>query len=322
MAQSMPELFALHEISADVYETLHHPEQMGNANSIAYGGCTLAAATNAAHFNIPDGYRCYSLLGNYLGPALTDRNLRCMVKEIRKTRTFITKLVEVYQKQDDASSRGCLVMLADFHLKEAASVLTYSKSSTLKYKAAESYPTPKEQCNKMVAAGQLSQEAADTIETTFGLMSRMFDQRLCSESMLTQTMVGIAKEVETTQESLSIVDRTSADWFKVHKPVKTRAEQASCLAFVIDQSIAFIPLTHSKMFIREAGACSSLDFALRIFVNDFDLNDWHLREWKTIAGEAGRTYSEAQMWDRNGNMVASMTQASILRPKQQKATKL
>jgi hypothetical protein len=38
-----------------------------------------------------------------------------------------------------------------------------------------------------------------------------------------------------------------------------------------------------------------LDFALRNLVNDVDLNEWHLREIKTIAGGDGRAYSKARL---------------------------
>lgn len=72
----------------------------------------------------------------------------------------------------------------------------------------------------------------------------------------------------------------------------------------------------------EAGVQSSLDFALRIFVNGgqrgVDLNEWNLREWSTVTGGEGRTYTEASVWDGSGRMVCNMTQQCILRPKAQK----
>jgi acyl-CoA thioesterase len=52
-----------------------------------------------------------------------------------------------------------------------------------------------------------------------------------------------------------------------------------------------------------------------------DLNEWHLKEMKTINGAEGRTFGEAHLWDLKGNLVASMTQQSIMRPHKPKPAK-
>jgi acyl-CoA thioesterase len=83
----------------------------------------------------------------------------------------------------------------------------------------------------------------------------------------------------------------------------------------MDGALSFIPLTHSKMSLHDAGACSSLDFALRIMSNKIDMREWNFKEMKTIHGSDGRTYSEGRLFDRKGKMVAIMNQQSILRPK-------
>jgi len=78
-----------------------------------------------------------------------------------------------------------------------------------------------------------------------------------------------------------------------------------------------MPLSHNHQFLDDSGACSSLDFALRVFTNDLDMSKWHYREMNTITGGNGRTFSEARLWDNKGSerrMVALMTQQAILRP--------
>lgn len=77
-----------------------------------------------------------------------------------------------------------------------------------------------------------------------------------------------------------------------------------------------MPLSHNHQFLDDSGACSSLDFALRVFTNDLDMSKWHYREMNTITGGIGRTFSEARLWDNGGErrMVALMTQQAILRP--------
>ena len=83
----------------------------------------------------------------------------------------------------------------------------------------------------------------------------------------------------------------------------------------MDAGLAFIPLVHSKKFLDDAGACSTLDFSFRVFVNDLNVNEWLFREIKTATGGSGRTFVESTVWDEKGRMVANMTQQNILRPK-------
>ena len=111
-----------------------------------------------------------------------------------------------------------------------------------------------------------------------------------------------------------MTDKTSAEWIRVRHPVNSPQDRFACLAFVMDGALAFIPLTHSNMFLDDAAATSSLDFALRFFTGEVEPSKWHLRELKSVVGGDGRTYNEARIWGEEGNMVASMTQQCILRP--------
>ena len=76
-----------------------------------------------------------------------------------------------------------------------------------------------------------------------------------------------------------------------------------------------MPLSHNGMFLDDAGACSTLDFSLRVMVERLDLGKWHLRELRTNAGGGARTFSECDVWDEAGRLVASMSQQCVLRPK-------
>lgn len=111
------------------------------------------------------------------------------------------------------------------------------------------------------------------------------------------------------------MDKTSADWFRSKQTLKSAAENAVALAWMLDAAIAFMPLTHNKMFLDDAEACSTLDFSLRLLINHIDVSQWHMRELRTTAGGSARTFSECQVWNESGKMVASMTQQNILRPK-------
>lgn len=313
-AATLPELFALKKLSPHTYETILPPERMGNAANIAYGGCTLAAGINAACQDVPPSYRLYSALGSYLGPALTDRKLQCRVTSLRNTRTFATRLVEVSQTLDNGSNRACMVFLADFQLPEKASLLVYSKPPTslpIHWRHCQTYD---EVHRRLVAEGTISEDVLRAHDELFSMSRRFVELRSIPGSIMAETLKGAAKTAPTSQEHLRIYDKTSSDWIRQKQRCSTYFEQISALAWLSDMAVAFIPLMHNHMYFDDTSACSSLEFALRVFKNEIDPEAWMMREFKTVTGGAGRNYSETQFWDEEGVMVASMTQQSILRP--------
>ena len=130
MASTIPELVSVRRINPSefepinnpvqrqpnpiLFESIYKPEKMGNLANIAFGGNTLAVAVNAALQTIPPNFFLYSALGNYLGPAFTDRTLQCEVRDVRSTKTFATRHVELSQVQMDGERRLCLFLSADF----------------------------------------------------------------------------------------------------------------------------------------------------------------------------------------------------------------
>ncbi|OAG08789.1 Thioesterase/thiol ester dehydrase-isomerase [Paraphaeosphaeria sporulosa] len=311
-AETLSDQVAVSALEYDRFVSVYKPESMGNTAKIAYGGCAIAIAISAAYQTMDSQYSLYTAMGHYLGPALVDRPLFAAVRRIRDTRTFATRQVEISQIQDNGSARVCMIVSVDFHTKEKASLLEYSASPSIRYQSVEALPTVKQASEVMIAQGKVSRTTVDFNEKQYALRERLVESRPCPEGMAYQTMNGEIK-VPTTQDNLPLVDRFSGDYFKAKHQLANQAEQMAALGFIMDGALSFIPLTHSSMSLRDAAACSSLDFALRIFTHDIDINDWHFREFKTVVGGEGRTYSESRLWDRAGKMVANMTQQSILR---------
>lgn len=309
MAATVIELLSVRETSPSHFESIHNPEKMGNAANIAYGGNTLGVAITAALQTVHSRYFLYSALGNYLGPAFTDRILHCSVRSIRTTKTFATRHVEVSQVQNSGDKRLCLFLTADFQTAEPASLLTYSRPPRMSYRTVEESPTLEENRQDMLDRGLIDQKTMPLSDVLFGLAGRLLERRPCPEGVLTQNLIGLAKKgTPTTQDHLPLPLKTSGDYFRSKHELKTPAEHVSALAFVTDMATSFLPLVHSGQSLTDASAQSSLDFAFRVFTNDLDLNQWQLRELSTITGGDGRTYTEAQVWDRHGKMVCSMTQ--------------
>jgi acyl-CoA thioesterase len=127
---SLSEILSFRTLGDAKWETNYPPQRMGNVSNIAYGGFAIAVAAQAACKSVPEGYHMYTLMGDFLGPAFTDRPLRASTRLLRKTRTFATCQIEVTQvvtsKEGKQEERACLVALGDFQVQEKGNVLEYS----------------------------------------------------------------------------------------------------------------------------------------------------------------------------------------------------
>lgn len=318
MTEPLAAQLAVERTGEDEYVSKALPVRMGNVAPIAYGGSTLGIAVNAALATVPATHRLYSLLGHYLGPASIEQHLQCKVTRTRSTPTFATRRVEVRQKQKDGSLRVVLEIIADFHVVEEAK-FTYNAKPQRSFASLQDSKPDDEVNEALLADGKISRGQLEAAKTSFAANRRHFETRLPPESLSGQNLHGISKS-GTTQDHLDMTEKTSGDWMRSRDEHLTDADQIAVLSFFMDGGLAFLPLAHSNMFLNEAGACSSLDIALRLYQPTIDLRNWHFRErHSTVAGH-GRTYTEARLWDEQGNVVASMTQQGILRPKKVKAS--
>ncbi|KAI8722829.1 hypothetical protein NCS52_00428000 [Fusarium sp. LHS14.1] len=295
MAPTLAELVAVEQLEKGEYVSKTLPIRMGNSMPIAYGGCTAGVAVSAACATAPPTMALYSVLGHFLGPASTDRKLHCSVTHTRDTRSFATRRVQVKQQQPDGKFRVCMELIADFHPES-------DKCENIT-----------EHVGKLVANGTVEKEQADAFLKSFSAMETFFDARYCLDGVAGQNMGGSIKDKTTTQDDRHVTDKTSAEWQRARDPLATNADNMAALSFLMDGGLSFLPLTHNHLWFDDVTACSSLDFALRIFVPDLKLDEWHLKERRTYRAGNGRTFAEGKLWDEHGNLVASESQQSILR---------
>ncbi|KAJ4408318.1 hypothetical protein N0V91_003322 [Didymella pomorum] len=310
--KSLAEQLAFRQLGENSWTTLHPPQRMGNALPIAYGGYAIAVACKAACLSVPEGYHIYSFLGNYLGPASTDRPLRAMTRTVRQTRTFATRHVEVSQIQDDGKSRVCLFATADFQVKEKGSMFEYSRPPTKKYSAREGLLSGQDVAAQLLKDGKVGQQTHAAYTKAFTVTASLFECHPCPEGIFAQNLSGMAKSLPHSQDSLPLTSRTTADWFRSATPLSNPIDNLAALTFYSDGALSFCPLSFTHLYLDDSAACSSLDFALRFF-RDVDVEKWHLREISTHAGSEGRTFSESWIWDEQGRAVATMSQQSIMR---------
>ncbi|CEH12046.1 hypothetical protein CBOM_00057 [Ceraceosorus bombacis] len=335
------------------FHTNYNPVKMGNTADIAYGGCAIAVAVNAAIASVeaerqkrdssasakgkstaPKSKAVYALSGNYLGPARADRPFIVDVESLRDTKTFTTILVRLKQRLDSGEERSCLVTIVDF---VARSDLPEAQRNILTYNAAppkvahhSDLPLASEWQQQRVRDNLVPQKALDMSIVFFGRFMDIVNSKYPDDSILGPSLYGLLRDFETQQEHLSIPEKNSTDWFQSSVnlnerehgdytatnallPISTYAANISLASFFLDGALSFLSLSFSHRWLADAGACSSLDFSLRFHVDDFDLARWHLREVKTHVSTHERTYNEARMWDEQGRLVATMTQVGVLK---------
>jgi len=171
-----------------------------------------------------------------------------------------------------------------------------------------------EVADRLVTEGHVPRSAAVAYETMFAMSDTYFEARQCLAGVSGQNLMGLAPRLATTQDDRPIAEKTSAEWVRTRKSLSSEAENAAALAFIMDGALSFLPLNLDHKGFMDAGPCSTLDFALRLFVPRVEMGAWHLRERRTVAAGGGRTFSEGRIWDEKGVMVGSMTQSCILRP--------
>lgn len=308
---------AVVEVKKDEFVSKCLPRTMGNALPIAYGGCTIAVAVHSACKSVDQGFHIFSVLGSFHGPTRIDRNIKCRVSRIRQTRTFASRRVVAYQTQDDGSDRTCADLFVDFHVSEKG-MFEYSAPPSKEFRSSPSDPLKTgsrlDIVKKAVEDGQVSREKAKAHSVFFTMMEEYFEIRDCLDGVTGQNIWGLLKNLVTTQDHLPTYDKTAAEWFKARKPLRNEAESIAALAFAMDGAISFLPLNLEHRDLGDAGACSTLDFALRILAPEVRIDSWLLRERRAIAAHDSKTYSEARLWDESGKMVAVMSQTSICRP--------
>lgn len=304
--------------SQDTFTSIESPKRLGNAQPIAYGGCTAGWAVHSACKTLPSPkFHICNVMGAFHGPTRIDRQVFCRVTRTRDTKTFATRRVVAYQIQDDSTQRTCLDIFVDFHVLEPE-LLRYSAIPTRKYGTGptdpESTASYTELAERLVRQGHLEAAAVDGQKNMFAMAEAFMETRQCLDGVSGQNLMGYAKHVKTTQDHLPIADRTSAEYFRARQPLTGEAENAAALTFIMDGALSFLPLNLNNMNFADAGACSTLDFALRIMSPTLAMQKWHLRERKTIGAAVGRSYSESRLWDEDGNLVAVETQNCIIRP--------
>jgi acyl-CoA thioesterase II len=324
--ETIAQLLSVREVSANSYVSVYNPQPMGSLQPRAYGGCTLGVALSAAYASgVQPHFHAYSILGHFLGPANTDRPLYVDIERLRDTRTFLTLQIRVSQEQDGGKGkRACLSMIADFQAEEKKvfEPMVFSAKPARNWGPPSEGLTWTQHATRLRDKGVVSDKFVKGGAKGFALGMKYFDTRQLPDSPMGRRLFGVIKNVDTEQDKLPLTDKVSADWVRMPHTLKGENEHVPAIACLLDGAMSFIPLTHSHRFLDDVGVSGSLDFALRFFTNDINVNDWKLRELRAIVGAEARTYNEARLYSEDGKLVAIMNQQGIMRPKEEAKGKI
>ncbi|KAF0323846.1 hypothetical protein GQ607_008818 [Colletotrichum asianum] len=314
MSPSLSEQIGVESVGHGEFISQTLPMRMANARPVAYGGCSLSVAVSAACATTKPSLDLYSIVGHFHGPASPNEKLLCTVKNTRGTRSFSTRRVRVHQKQPDGTSRTCLDVLVDFHTREPSS-LDYSANPVMAWPKPENCPTGFDNLSSLQGRGAASDDELKEYRQILRQHEKFIETRICPNGVSGQNLSGVASKVPTTQDYLPVTLKRSAEWSRSRSPLRTSNENLAAVAFLMDGTCSFVPLTHDHMWFQDVTACSSIDVALRFFTKEVNFETWHIVERNAIRAGGNRTFAESRIWDGKGNLIAHMSQQSIMRLK-------
>lgn len=318
----------------DTFETIENPDRLGNPMPIAYGGFSLATGVQAAFNTVErDNFAVYSLLGHYLAPVSIDRNLVASVRRLRETRSFSTRFVTISQRQEDGSLRDCLTMTVDFIASptdadnDQISTLRYSINPLYPHQAHSELPDYFEDVERRVRDGDVKSRTKETFFTAFKSWKRYLEIKFVPGSAYDARVFGFEPQHKLPQDELPITERRSTNWVRSRIDLSSkgpevegtisaspRSANTALMVWILDGALSSIALTFERRRLDDIAAAASLDFAIRFTHDRPNMNRWNLHEIATIAGGWGRTFSQGNVYNESGSLVATMSQQNIMRP--------
>ncbi|KAK0549630.1 hypothetical protein OC846_003981 [Tilletia horrida] len=328
-----------------------------------FGGISFALAVQAAYETIHEevgaeaaaNYAVYSLQGSFCAPAPAQHAVHISIETIRRSRSFITRLVTLSQHSvsSDGGPRKFMVAVCDFVLKGRPSLVEFDTPplnpvTQGQWKKATELPSPIK-----VLEQRMKEAETKGDETLLAALKSEHDFRnwwngFCihvppPDSLLKDTYMERVRDLPTAQDELSIPDRRLADWFRILPdlseaslakisaqrpdcvPFRSTSFHRVCLAAMLDQVIPIAAVSVAKVPEQESAATVTLDFAVRFHRDDdLDANRWFLREVRSHTASSGRSLNMSTVWDEMGRIVATNSEQCLYspRPAPKKAARL
>ncbi len=248
----------------------------------SFGGQVLGQALAAAGETAPEGRELHSMHGYFLRPGVSEERMTFEVARLYDGRSFATRRVQAYQHGEVLMS-----LIASF--QEPADGLEHQETHDL-----SGVPDPDALPTVWERFGHLAHEGR-----TSWILNRPFDFRYIDPD--------ITLEVQHRTNKQSV-------WMRSRDQLNgSQLLHSAALAFASDYLLVEpVARQHGLPWATPGLKLASLDHAMW-FHRPFRVDEWLLYVLESPTSQGGRGLSHGRFYDREGNLVASVAQESMLR---------
>jgi len=277
------DLLNLKEIDKDTFSG----KSVTIGNAIVFGGQVLAQAINAAYRTIPEGRFLHSLHSYFLEAGDLTIPITYKVAEIRDGGSFSTRRITASQ-----NDKTIFILAASFHKQEEG------------FEHQTAMNTDVKQPEELLSWDEMRVKFGD-------LLPKSIKSFLSIERPISFKPVRVPNPLESKN-----LPAKEEIWFKLKGdiPKMDLTLKHQLLTYISDYNIlnaAFNPNAKDYNFYNTQTA--SLDHSMWFF-RDFDFDDWLLFSTESPNAFGARGLSRANIYTRDGKLVASVAQEGLLRP--------
>ena len=250
-----------------------------------FGGQVLGQSLHAAYQTVQENRTAHSMHGYFILGGDINVPINYHVDTIRDGRSFTTRRVVAFQK-----GKAIFNMAASFHIKEEGESHQITMPNVL---------TPDLLLTDLQQAEGLQHKDPERFQRLMKAHPQIFEFKPVDKAIYLQT-----------QNSPPLAHI----WFRIKEKIKGSLPlQQQILAFASDYSLLLsATLPHREKLINAKMYYASLDHALW-FHRDFKIDDWLLYAIESPSASNARGFSRGSIFNKNGVMVASVTQEGLMR---------
>ncbi len=260
-------------------------------NKHVFGGHVVAQAMEAAEKTVDPTYKLHSLHGYFLRPGIADRPIIYDVDPIRDGRSFVTRRVVAIQ-----NGEAIFTLAASFHVGEEGVSHQIDMPDVPQPEELDDDEAYYEKILKAFNAGGGKKRAYMPFQT------RAIDRM--------------------DLEDIKPKDPVTGYWLKLKEPIEgDQALHRRLLAYISDFAFLSSNLRPHAMIPRDPRlkTVASLDHAMWFHRDSFSVNEWIFYKTEGYWSGKGRGLARGALYCRDGRLIASTAQESLLRMKKDEA---
>lgn len=287
IAQRLVDLLDLREVGEGTYEGYSDPQPDGHV----FGGQVMGQAISAMSRTVPEGRRIHSSYSYFLSPGIPQGPIRFSVDALRDGRSFSVRRVLATQDDPaaDGGERTILAMTSSF--QEVQTGLEHGER-------APEAPDPE----GLPTTAQVL-EGIDNPVARYWATQRPVDIRHVTDPIYIRPD--------------GSASATQMVWMRMLAPVEaTPAVHDAILAFASDYTpFEAILRRQGLSWVTPGLRAATINHAIW-WHRHVDLNEWILYVQHSPSASGGRGLTEGRMFDRAGELVATVTQEGMIRIKE------